>query len=722
MTLRWITTVLAGIALCFASYLPPLLAAPPDDGQPVSAEVFVAENSPDDGLLAAVYLRMAPGWHIYWQNPGEAGIPVAIRWELPEGFRALPLDYPVPSSFESAGLTGYGYAGEVVLFSRIVPDDGRTDRSFPETAFPLGAELSWLSCGEVCIPGSAELTLDGSPPEPGRRELVRRFLRRVPGKIDGERLALRGAQAAERDGRRFLEIGFSGAEAAALKAFYPLSPKSGLDLKGISVESGSVTVPWTGDTLPESISGVVETERSAYVLDAPIASGGGDGASSEGMQAGTPLFVMLGLAFLGGVLLNVMPCVLPVLGLKVFSLIGPDRSGPDHVKTGRYLSLVFAFGVLLSFWALAVFVWVLQEMGEQVGWGFQFQSPVFLMLIATVVFAFGMNLFGLYEFGSPAVSGKIGRIASHRDALGAFVSGVLATTLATPCTAPFLGTALGFAFAQPPAVIFLFFTVVALGMAAPYVIFAWHPAWLKFLPKPGHWMYLFKQFMGFILVAVVIWLASILGVQAGSGAVTRLLLLLLAVAFVLWIVGTWTGEGASLRKQLLAWGAGLALLAAVFVPLSSGLRTDPGGRGVPLSESAQTERSGGGVTWHEFSPDLLDSLRSEKKTVFLEFTADWCITCKVLEATVLRNDAVLEALRREDVAAVRADWTTKDDRVTAMLQRFGRSGVPLFVVIPEGNIDDAIVLPEIVTVDILLDALEKALRSAAAFLEVTAPG
>ena len=705
MTLRWIITVLAGIAVCFASCHSPLLAATPGDEQPVSAEVFVAENSSEDGLLAAVYVGVEPGWHVYWQNPGEAGLPVTIRWRLPEGFRALPLDYPVPVRFESAGLTGYGYAGEVVFFSRIVPDDGRSDRSFPETAFPLVAELSWLSCGEVCIPGSVELTLDGSPPAPGRRELADRFLRRIPRKIDGERLALQGAQAAERDGRRFLDIGFSGVEAAALKAFYPLSPENGLDLKGISVENGSVTVPWTGDTLPERITGVVETERSAYVVDAAIASGGG-GASSGSMQAGAPsLFLMLSLAFLGGVLLNVMPCVLPVLGLKVFSLIGPDNA-----KTGRYLSFVFAFGVLLSFWALGVFVWALQEMGEQVGWGFQFQSPVFLMFIATVVFAFGMNLFGLYEFGSPAVSGKIGRVASHRDTLGAFVSGVLATTLATPCTAPFLGTALGFAFAQPPAVIFLFFTIVALGMAAPYVILAWHPAWLKFLPKPGRWMYLFKQFMGFILVAVVIWLASILGVQAGSGAVTRLLVLLLAVAFMLWIVGAWTGEGASLRKQLLAWGAGLTLLAAVFALLSSGLRTEPGGRGMPLSENTRADRSGGGVMWHEFSPDLLDSLRNERKTVFLEFTADWCITCKVLEASVLRNDAVQEALGREDVAAVRADWTTKDDRVTAMLRRFGRSGVPLFVVIPEGNLDNAIVLPEIVTVNLLLDALGEALR------------
>jgi len=692
-----ITTAFAGLLLAFLAALSPLFASTQGEPPPVSAEIYTVENSPEEGLLVAVHMTIAPGWHVYWKNPGEAGMPVAISWELPDGYRALSLEHPVPERFDSGGLTGFGYSGEVVLFSRIVPVDVEGDRSFSESRFPLKAGLSWLSCREVCIPGSASLSLDASPAGTEKLALAGRFRERVPERLGGVDLVLERASVTSGGGSRSLEIVFSGPEAAEIRAFYPLFPEKGLDLKAIEAGPASVVVPLKDDAAPERIEGVLETSRSAYLVDAALQQAGQ--RETPGAMASLPL--MLALAFVGGVLLNVMPCVLPVLGLKVFSLVGPDRQGEDR-KSGRYLSLVFAGGVLLSFWVLAAFVWLLQGMGEQVGWGFQFQSPVFLMFIAAVVFAFGMNLFGLYEFNAPVVSGKIGRVASHHDALGAFVSGVLATTLATPCTAPFLGTALGFAFAQPPSVIFLFFTVIALGMAAPYVLLAWHPAWLKFLPKPGHWMYLFKQLMGFMLLAVVIWLASILGTQAGSPAVSRLLVLLLAVAFVLWVVGAMTAQSVSLRRQLVVWGVALLLLAALFMRFSSGLTVRDALQDTPAVAD------GSGVVWHDFSPALLDSLRGEGRTVFLDFTADWCITCKVLEASVLGNGEVVAALRDDGVAAVRADWTTKNDSVTALLRRFGRSGVPLMVVIPRGDIDRAIVLPEVVTVDMLLAALRDA--------------
>ncbi|ASQ91168.1 thiol:disulfide interchange protein [Prosthecochloris sp. GSB1] len=693
----------AGLLLAVLTVFSPLFASTQGENSPVSAEIYTVDNSSAEGLLVAVRMTIAPGWHVYWKNPGEAGMPVEIRWELPDGYQALPLEYPAPERFESGGLAGFGYSGEVVLFSRIVPVGGKEDRSFSEDRFPLKAELSWLSCGEVCIPGSASLNLDASPAGKERLSLAGKFRKRVPERLDGADLAVARASVISEGGMRSLELVFSGPEAAEIRAFYPLFPEKGLDLNAIAAGPASVVLQLKDDAAPERVEGVLETTRSVYLVDASLRQGGR--RDPPGALASLP--VMLGLAFVGGVLLNIMPCVLPVLGLKVFSLVGSDRQG-DSRKTGRYLSLVFAAGVLLSFWVLAAFVWVLQGMGEQVGWGFQFQSPVFLMFIAVVVFAFGMNLFGLYEFNAPVVSGKIGRVASHRDALGAFVSGVLATTLATPCTAPFLGTALGFAFSQPPLVIFLFFTVIALGMAAPYVLLAWHPAWLKFLPKPGHWMYLFKQFMGFILVAVVIWLASILGAQGGSPAVSRLLGLLFAVAFVLWAVGAMTARNASLGRRLAVWGVALLLLVALFVRMSSGLTVRGELSAGQARQNTKVLADGSGLVWHDFSPALLDSLREEGRTVFLDFTADWCITCKVLEASVLRNGDVVAALRDDGVVAVRADWTTKNDSVTALLRKFGRSGVPLLVIIPRGDIDKAIVLPEVVTVDMLLAALRDA--------------
>lgn len=706
--MRWTILLFLGLLLCFQAFVSPLHAALFGDEQPVEAGVFVVDNSPEKGLLVAVHMKIEPGWHVYWQNPGEAGMPVEISWELPEGFRSLPLEHPVPERFESDGITGFGYKKEVVLFSRIVPEELRDDLSFPQRGFPLKADLSWLSCKEVCIPGSASLNLEPDKPGPVRERLVEHFLDRIPrsleegrGEIVVERITSVGHNKAA-----FLEIVFSGSDAAELKDFYPLQPEKGLDLKGITVDGKSIQVPLTGDTAPKRLKGVVVAGNRSYVIDGEVVR---SEATMRFPSVAGSLPLMLGLAFFGGILLNIMPCVLPVLGLKVFSLIGSDSSGTAQDRsTGRYLSLLFAAGVVFSFWVLAVFVWVLQGMGEQVGWGFQFQSPAFVMFIAMVVFAFSLNLFGLFEFGTPVVSGKIGEVAMHRDSLGAFVSGVLATTLATPCTAPFLGTALGFAFAQPSWVVFLFFTVIAIGMAAPYVILAWYPAWLRFLPKPGHWMHIFKQLMGFVLVAVVVWLASILNRQSGGEGILKLLVLLLVVAFVFWLIGSWIGHGVSLRKQLVVWGAGLAMLGGAYFLLIPD--TGAAGKNSPGADSAGVSGriDNNGVLWQEFSPALLDALVEEKKTVFLEFTADWCLTCKVLEATVLGNKAVGEALQQRDVAAVRADWTTRDDAVTAMLRRFGRSGVPLFVIIPRGDLDRAVVLPEVVTVDMLLSALEQA--------------
>ncbi len=673
----------------------------PADEQPVSAALFPVAHTPEGGLTAAVHLTIQPGWHLYWENPGEAGMPVSVTWNLPDGYRALPLEFPLPERFEASGLTGYGYEGEVVLFSTIVAEDASTGvANLPPDLFPLEAEVRWLSCGEICIPGSASLLLETAEPDVARSGFADSWRAKVPVALSSAALSLDRFVLEEIDGAFQLRAAFSGPEAAAINGFFPLSPLEGVDLKHIQTVPGQVLLPLTGRDFPETLSGVLVTTNGAYRAERiPVqvvadSSGGNDGDSRGAL--GT----MLVLAFFGGILLNIMPCVLPVLGLKVFSLIGPG--GQDRAA-GRFLSLVFAAGVLFSFWVLAAFVWGLQEMGAQVGWGFQFQSPAFVMVMAAVVFAFALNLFGVFEFSAPVVSGRLGRLASHHDSAGAFVSGVLATTLATPCTAPFLGTALGFAFAQPPVIIFLIFTVIAVGMALPYIVLAWHPAWLKFLPRPGQWMYRFKQIMGFILVAVVVWLASILGSQGGSAAMVNLFMLLFAVAFVLWLTGLLTAPGSSLSRQALVWIVTIALLSGAYRMLSGSL-----GAGLPDSQTGREQGrqvDTNGVVWHDYSPVVLDSLLNEGRSVLVDFTADWCLTCKVLEAGVLAHDKVGKALKQGGFAAVRADWTTRNDSITALLQRFGRSGVPLLVIIPHGELDKALVLPEVVTVDMLLDAL-----------------
>jgi thiol:disulfide interchange protein len=680
-----------------------------DTPSPVRAELFSAGQE-DGTLVVGLHLTMDDGWHVYWQNPGEAGMPVKINWELPEGYHAGPLAFPAPESFDGGGMTGYGYEGEVVLFSTIHHEAGPGTDGFGEDLFPLRASVEWLACSDLCIPGSAELVLVSSRPDQERLPLVSHWRSRLPLQAPGDILAADGAVLEQQGNAFVIRLGFSGTEAGNIRAYYPLTPAGGIDFDGIRTGQGGVVIPLRGTEAPESLSGVVVTSEKAYHVEFPEVTVSPAGLSGNPQAAGTwgALFSMLGLAFAGGMLLNVMPCVLPVLGLKVFSLIGPAGADTAHRHTsGRMLSLVFAGGVIFSFWVLAASVLVLKGMGEQIGWGFQFQSPAFIMFIAAVVFAFGLNLFGVFEFSAPVVSGKLGKAASHHDSFGAFVSGVLATTLATPCTAPFLGTALGFAFSQPPLLILLFFTVIAIGMSAPYVILAWHPAWLKFLPRPGEWMYRFKQVMGFILMAVVVWLASLLGTHGGAAAMVNLFLLLFIVAFIFWVIGLQTGPGTPTGKQFLVWIVSLAVTAGAYAQLmpESSPVSSPG------NASSGTYIDTNGVEWKEFSPSLLEALSRERKTVFIDFTADWCLTCKVMEASVLSHQNIARLFEHPSIIPVRADWTSRNDDITSLLQKFGRSGVPLFVILPQGDVDRAVILPEVITVDMLENELNNVLQS-----------
>ncbi len=664
------------------------------DEPPVQAELFSVAHEPGGRLLVGLRMQMLPGWHVYWKYPGEVGLPVSISWSLPDGYRAGDLMFPHPERFEFEGMTGYGYSGEVVLFSTIEPEASDVLSS---GIFPLTTEIEWLACGEFCMPGSARLELLSPEPDLQFASLARKWIDRLPKKHGEYDQLLQLSSAREKGGVTVVKLEYMGA--GELRDFYPYAPPEGISCVDVSVDGKLIELSLEGDVAGVVLGGVAVSTEGVFDVATPAL-----GVEQGGMPGILTLVLMLCFAFGGGVLLNVMPCVLPVLGLKVFSLVGPHG---EESATGRYLSLFFAAGVLFSFWVMAGFVWVLQGMGEQIGWGFQFQSPAFIMFIAGLVFAFGLNLFGIFEFSAPVVSGKVGKLASNKDIAGSFVSGVLATTLATPCTAPFLGTALGFAFAQPPLLILVFFTVIALGMAAPYVLLAWHPAWLKFLPRPGQWMFIFKQVMGFVLFAVVIWLASILGSHGGTDGILALLLLLFCISIIVWGAAAVAGPGSSGRKRFGVWSLAIVLMLSAWQFFSAG-----------AVQQAGRESAGGayedanGVTWHDFSPGLLAAYRENRQTVLIDFTADWCLTCKAMEAGVLGNPRVAETLARLGIEAVRADWTTRNDDITALLQRFGRSGVPLLVVIPKGDLEHAEVLPEVVSVGMLLEALERAVPAA----------
>ncbi|MBZ0186263.1 MAG: thioredoxin family protein, partial [Candidatus Obscuribacterales bacterium] len=390
--------------------------------------------------------------------------------------------------------------------------------------------------------------------------------------------------------------------------------------------------------------------------------------------------------------------VLPVIAIKVMSFLEQAEEEPARV---RLLGLVFSSGIISAFLVLAIVVLAVRAAGESVGWGFQFQYPGFIIVMSVIVLLLALSLFGLFYFSFDAGQAKLDQLAQREGLSGSFFKGVLATTLSTPCTAPFLGTALGFAFAQPAWVVLGIFFLSGLGMSLPYVILTAFPALMKRLPKPGDWMEKFKESMGFVLLATVIWLLSILGSQVGAGGVMWVSFFLLAVSLSAWIVGRFTDLASSSARKLKVWAVAIAISGAGFylcVMQQPVLMASLSGQALPKEK----------IAWQPFSKAALESSVEAGNTVFLDFTADWCLTCKANESLFLNSDSVVGKMKELNVLTMKADWTSKNPEITTMLSGFKRSGVPLYVVYSPGKLDNPQVLPEIISEQIVLDALQKA--------------
>jgi thiol:disulfide interchange protein DsbD len=411
---------------------------------------------------------------------------------------------------------------------------------------------------------------------------------------------------------------------------------------------------------------------------------------------------MLLYAFIGGLILNIMPCVLPVIALKILGFVGESRSDPRHV---RKLGLVYALGVLVSFIVLAAVVIGVKAAGHRAGWGMQFGSPVFVVCLTTLVTLVALNLFGVFEvtLGGRTLDAA-GGLASKHGAAGAFFNGVLATALATPCTAPFLSIALGFAFAQKAPVILLMFLAVGVGLAAPYVVLSWNPAWLKFLPKPGAWMEKFKIAMGFPMLATAVWLFNLAASSYGK-SVLWLGVFLVLVAFAAWIFGEFVQRGRT-RKGLALVIALILLVGGYAFALENQLRwREP----IVISDTTGSlKESADGIDWQRWNPDAVAKARAEGHPVLVDFTADWCLTCQVNKKTSIEIPSVRAKLKSLNAVALLGDYTHFPDNITTELSRFNRAGVPLVLVYPKDAAAPPIVLPEILTPGIVLDALDHA--------------
>jgi thiol:disulfide interchange protein DsbD len=679
-------------ALAAAS--PARAGGPPDPNDLVKAELVgeTASLAPGSTLWSDLHLRIKPGWHVYWRNPGDSGLPTTIDWRLPSGFSAGNIRWPVPERFVQSGIGNYGYAGSADL---LVPITVPQEVAIGDTAV-LAAEASWLACAEICIPGGTTLSLSlpvaAGPlaPDPTTATLFAAVRRQLPLTATFE--------------TRFVS------EPREYRLLVPESALGGLrDPTGTFFPNDGSLIDHAAE--PRTSHGTdgleIVVAKAASAADAPatldgvLALRGEDGAERAFDISANPAPALpaenglagwqaLLLAFLGGIVLNAMPCVFPILSLKLLSLA---RQAHGHRSEQLGHGLAYTAGVLLSFAALGGALLALRAGGRAIGWGYQLQMPVFVAVIAYILLAMGLSLSGVAVFGT-SFAGTGGRLAGRSGLTGTLFTGVLATIVATPCTAPFMGAALGFALIAPAMLAIGIFLALGLGLATPYLVATIVPGWQRLLPRPGAWMELVKQLLAFPLYGTVAWLIWVLIQEAGPGQSLGALFGLVLVGFAVWIYGR-TRLAAPLGRRL---GIGLAAAgtaAAIFLAASL-TKTEAGAANAPPPDR---------LAYEPFTAQRLSTLEATGKPVFVNLTASWCVTCLINERVALDSEAVRQAFAARGIVALKGDWTTQNPEITALLEQFGRSGVPLYLLY--GGKGEPVILPQILTAASVLDALGK---------------
>jgi len=710
---RWTLSVCSLIFLTAASPL----GAQTYQGRELVKASLVADTDavvPGKAFTVGLLLHMAPNWHTYWKFSGDAGLPTEIKWNLPEGWKAGEIQWPIPhKTLDPGDIQTYGYQDEVLLMQQIAPPD-KIDGS----TVKLSAAADWLVCEKICVPGNAKLELElpvKSTSSIANQEIFDRYRKQLPQDLPSD---VSVGQTAS--GPNEISVTLKGRSLAgyAFVDFYPLPDEKtivGHPKAQIHGDGAVVRIPFE-EKSPNELAGLVvlgqnETDShrvgwpvgaAAHAAPAPRLEGAASSAPETGARQRVPLqnpatralatFLLFG--FVGGFILNLMPCVLPVISLKIFGFI--QQAGQDRRSILRN-GLWFVAGIFVWFVGLALLLIILKAAGHQPTWAAQFTNPYFVLGLSVIVLIFALDLFGVFEITLPqAVMHQVLHSTTREGEVGSFFQGLFATILATPCTAPFLGTAVGFAFTQPAPFIFAMFVAIAAGMSAPYLALSAQPAWLRFLPKPGPWMVRVKQFMGFLLLATLLFLLYVLGAQRGVEGAIWASAFLLIIAIACWLKGAFVVPTVSSGKR----GFVLVLMLALVAAGGLYFIGDKFRGSRPENLAAQADGD-----WQSFTPARLKNELAQDHPVFIDFTAAWCITCKFNEKTVLESGTVRDAFRRHGIVKLRADWTNGDPEITKLLQQFGRPGVPLYVLY-RGHTGEPFVFPELLTKNIVLEKLE----------------
>ncbi len=698
------------LALLFVLFTAPALAQGGKavvQTENVRAELLadVSTVKPGEPFWVGLRQTIRPKWHTYWKNPGDSGLPTEIAWTLPEGVTAGPIVWPRPSLYDIGGIVNYGFQDEAVLLVQVTP---------PATlagSLPLVASANWLVCEDVCIPEEAKLELvlpvaaTVAPASPATLKVFEAARQRLP--LPSPWPARYGVS---RGGDPTVVVEAKGLKPDTIRDvyFFPAAwgPIASMARQSATVGPDGIRIPLKrGDAksaLPAELAGtLVLTERTAggdvrqafdvsAKLDPAFVPTGA--LSAVGGEALTLVEALL-YALLGGLILNLMPCVFPVLAMKAAAfarLAGHERAAM------RRDGLAYTLGVLVSFAAMAALLIVLRASLGDVSWGFQFQSPVFSLLIAYLFFVVGLNLAGMFEFSGGPLAGLGQGLAARGGTAGAFFTGVLAVIVATPCTAPFMAAALGFALGQPAPQTVAVLLALGFGLALPFLGLSFTPALQRLMPRPGPWMERLRQFLAFPMFASAVWMVWVLTQQTGADGVVYALGGMILIAFAIWLLrlgsgvsaATWVRRGVAAAAVLLAFGAALRLEDAPATAAS----VSGGPAGVSFDG------------WERFSRARMAEAVAAGKPVFVDFTAAWCITCLVNERVALDTPASRRAFEAAGVVKLKGDWTNRDPEITAVLKELGRAGVPLYLFWPPGAAQPRI-LPQVLTESLILSEL-----------------